>query len=58
MKEEQLYELDVLTLDLNFDLAILNCAIKYGENLEVLELNNFVERIYENSEKIRNIFDD
>ena len=57
MNKEQIEKLDDLTLDINFDLAILNSAVKDSENLEVCTLENFVERIYQNSEKIRNIFD-
>lgn len=58
MNKEQIERLDELTLDLNFDLAILNSAIKDTENLEVCALNNFVEKIYQASEETRKIFDD
>lgn len=57
MNKEQIIRLDNLTLGLNFDLAILNSAIKDTDNLEVCALNSFVEKIYQDSEKIRNIFD-
>ena len=57
MNKEQINELDDLTLTLNFDLAILNSAIKDSDNLEVYTLEHFIEKIYLNSEKIRKIFD-
>jgi hypothetical protein len=57
MNTEELEKLDDLTLDLSFDLSILNSAIKDSENLKLYELTNFVERIYQDSEKIRKIFD-
>lgn len=58
MNKEQIERLDELSLDLNFDLAILNSAVKDSINLEVCVLNNFVERIYQTSVEIRNIFED
>lgn len=58
MEKEQIEKLDELTLDVNFDLAILNSAIKDSDNLEVCTLESFVERIYQNSKVIRNIFED
>lgn len=57
MNEEQLQRLDRLTLCLNFDLTILNSALKGNDNLEIFILEDFVEKIYQNSEKIRRIFD-
>jgi hypothetical protein len=57
MNKEQITRLDDLTLKLNFDLAILNSAVKDSENLEVCVLNPFVEKIYQDSEEIRTIFD-
>lgn len=57
MKEELLEKLDYLTLDLNFDLTILYNAVKNAdEKLEICMLENFIERIYKNSEEIRKIF--
>lgn len=57
MNKEQITKLDSLTLELHFDLAILNSAIKDTDNLETCTLGHFVERIYQDSEEIRNIFD-
>lgn len=57
MNEEQLQRLDRLILCLNFDLTILNSALKGNDNLEIFILEDFVEKIYQNSEKIRRIFD-
>lgn len=57
MDINQIDRLDNLTLGLSFDLAILNSAIKGGDTLEVCALEDFVEKIYHDSEKIRNIFD-
>lgn len=56
MNTNQLTRLDDLTLTLNFDLAILNSAIK-DDDLEICALGSFVEKIYKDSEKIRRIFD-
>lgn len=57
MNEEQIERLDNLTLDITFDLAILNSAVKDDNNLETYVLENFVRRLYQTSVKIRNIFD-
>lgn len=58
MNKAQIEEIDNLTLDLNFDLAVLYSAIKDAdEELEVYMLENFIERIYKISSNIRNIFD-
>lgn len=58
MNKTQIEELDNLTLDLNFDLAVLYNAIKDAdEELEVYMLENFVKRIYKISNNLRNIFD-
>lgn len=57
MNEEQIQRLDDLTLSLNFSLAILNSALKDYENLEVCILEDFVESLYQNSKKMRKIFD-
>jgi len=56
MNETQMSKLDDLTLYLNFDLSILKSSLKDDENLEVCTLTHFVERIYQDSEKIRDIF--
>lgn len=57
MNEENIEKLNNLTLDLNFDLAILNSAISnFDENLEICMLENFVKDIYKKSEEIRSIF--
>lgn len=56
MNTNQLQSLDNLTLSLNFNLAILNSAVKDGENLETCMLESFVEKIYMTSNEIRNIF--
>lgn len=56
MAKEQLEQLDILTLSLNFNLAILNSAVKDSENLEICMLESFVEKIYMTSNEIRNIF--
>lgn len=58
MNTDQIKRLDDLTICINFDLAILNSALKDSENLEVCVLEDFVERIYVQSKKIRDIFDD
>lgn len=57
MNEEQIERLDALTLELNNDLAVLKSAVKDNLDLEVCSLEHFVERIYKDSEEIRNIFD-
>lgn len=57
MNENQIDRLDVLTLELNNDLAVLRSAVKDNLDLEVCSLEHFVERIYKDSEEIRNIFD-
>ncbi len=58
MKAKQLQKIDDLNLDLNMDLNVLNCAINsLDENLEASDLINIVERLYETSSEIRNIFD-
>lgn len=56
MNENQIDRLDSLTLDLNYDLAILRSAVKDSIDLEVCSLEHFVEKIYKDSEEIRNIF--
>jgi hypothetical protein len=58
MNKEQIERLDALTLGLNFNLAVLNSAVKNNDNLEVYSLEHFIEIIYKDSEKIRNIFED
>lgn len=44
MDNKQISKLGDLTLDLYFDLAVLNSAIKISEDLEVCVLENFIER--------------
>ena len=56
MDKEQMLEIENLTTKLNFDLAILNSAVKDTDNFEVCVLNDFVEKIYQDSEKVRDIF--
>jgi hypothetical protein len=56
MDEDQIEKLDTLTLKLNNDLAVLKSAVKDYLDLEVCSLEHFVERIYKDSEEIRNIF--
>ena len=56
MNNKELNKLDDLTLMLNFDLSILNSAIRGNENLEICCLESFVERLYQTSEEVRNIF--
>lgn len=58
MNKEQINRLDELTLYMNFDLTILNSALKDENNLEVCALGHFVEQIHQKSEEIRNIFVD
>lgn len=41
MTKEQIERLDILTLELNFGLAILNSAVKDTENLEICTLGYF-----------------
>lgn len=58
MDANELKKLDDLTLELDMDLNILNSALKSDdEDLEICSLNNFVERIYQKSNEIRNVFD-
>ncbi len=57
MNNANLEKIDNLTLSINFDLAILSSAIKDSENLEICELEDFVKRIYQESNKIRDFFD-
>lgn len=57
MNENQTQSLDDLTLAINFDLAILNSAVKDGENLEICMLEDFVEKIYQTSKEVREIFE-
>ncbi len=57
MDNKQIQKLDELSLDLNFDLSVLNSAIKNFDNeLEICHLVNIIEGIYELSKEIRNIF--
>lgn len=59
MSNSEIQKLDELTLDLNFDLCILNSAIKGDDgDLEPCILTGFVEKIYKTSNEIRNIFAD
>ena len=58
MNKSQIQRLDDLTMVIVNDLAILNSAVKANEGLEVCELEDFVSQIYQNSQKIRIIFDD
>lgn len=59
MNNEQINRLDDLTFNINCDLAILNSAVNNADkDLEVYLLGNFVDKIYEKSQKIRNIFED
>ena len=56
-EKEVIQKLDELSLDLNFDLSVLNSAIKNFDNeLEICHLVNIIEGIYELSKEIRNIF--
>ena len=58
MNKEQLQRIDDLTLDLNMDLNVLNSAvINCNNKLEVCDLFNFVERLSNISNEIREIFD-
>lgn len=58
MNEKQTNKLDELTLDINFNLAILKSAIKNDDaDLEICVLESFVENIYQTSQKIRNLFE-
>lgn len=58
MNKEQIQKIDNLTLDINFNLAILYNAIKDAdEKLEIYMLDDFVKNIYENSKEIRAIFE-
>ena len=57
MDEAGLRKIDELTLDINFDLCILNNALKYDSgDLEISILSYFVEQIYAKSNEIRKIF--
>ena len=58
MNISQIQRLDNLTLEIESNLAILNSAVKANDGLEVCELEDFVSQIYQNSQKIRKIFDD
>ncbi len=57
MDEIKLGQLDELTLSINLDLNLLNSALKddTGE-LEICSISHFVEKIYNDSDKIRNLF--
>ena len=57
MNKKQIEKLDNLILELNFDLVILNSAVKDYDDLEACMLDHFVEKIYLNSKEIRNIFE-
>lgn len=57
MSNTEIQKLDNLILDLNFDLCILNSALKDDDgDLELCILSRFVERIYKTSNEIRDIF--
>jgi len=57
MDELKIEQLDDLTLSLNLDLNLLNSALKddYGD-LEICAISNFVEKIYNDSNSIRELF--
>ncbi len=56
MDETTLDKLEDLTLDLNMDLNVLNSALKDDCDLQICSISNFVERIYDISKDIRNLF--
>jgi len=57
MNKEQINKIDDLTLDINFNLAILKSAIKNDDtDLELCFLEPFVENIYQTSQEIRDMF--
>jgi hypothetical protein len=57
MDESKLNKLDDLTLNINLDLSVLNSALKDDNgDLQLCALSNFVEKIYNDSNNIRNLF--
>lgn len=57
MNANQLEKIDDLTFELHMDLNILNCALKNNDDdLEICSLNSFVEKLYQKSKEIRDIF--
>lgn len=57
MEKEILNKLEELTHYINLDLNILYNALKYtDEDLDIAAISNFSERIYKQSNEIRNLF--
>lgn len=58
MTDEELSKIEYLTIDINTDLCILKNAMKNNDhnNLEIGDLISFVERIYNITDEIINIF--
>lgn len=58
MTDEELLNIEILSINISTDLCILKNAMKNNDNnnLEIDDLILFVERIYNISEEIMNIF--
>lgn len=56
MDDKKIDMLEELTLNLHLDLNVLNSALKTDDDLEICALSHFVERIYNDSSSIRNLF--
>lgn len=58
MTDEELFKIESLAININTDLCILKNAMKNNDdnNLEIGDLIHFVERIYNKTDEILNIF--
>lgn len=58
MNSDELSKIELLSIDINTDLCILTNAMKNSDNpdLQVLDLIDFVERIYKASNEMRTVF--
>lgn len=58
MTDEELFKIESFAININTDLCILKNAMKNNDNnnLEIGDLISFVERIYNISEEVINVF--
>lgn len=58
MNNDELSKIELLSVDINTDLCILTNAMRNSDNnnLEIDDLILFVDRIYNSSNEMRNIF--
>lgn len=57
MNQEELSKIEILSIDINTDLCILKNAMANPDNdLVIDDLIGFIERIYNASNEMRNVF--